>query len=51
MGLALICYGIEEGADTLVEQMAREQDPILRYGAMYVVGMAYRCAHARVAAR
>lgn len=42
MGLALISYGIEEAADTLVEQMAREQDPILRYGAMYVLGMAYR---------
>jgi 26S proteasome regulatory subunit N2 len=44
MGLALISYGIEEAADTLIEQMAREQDPILRYGAMYVLGMAYRCA-------
>lgn len=43
MGLALISYGIEEAADTLIEQMAREQDPILRYGAMYVLGMAYRC--------
>lgn len=42
MGLALISYGIEEAADTLVEQMAREQDPILRYGAMYVIGLAYR---------
>lgn len=42
MGLALISYGIEEAADTLIEQMAREQDPILRYGAMYVLGMAYR---------
>jgi 26S proteasome regulatory subunit N2 len=44
MGLALISYGIEEAADTLIEQMAREQDPILRYGAMYVLGMAYRYA-------
>ncbi len=42
MGLALISYGIEEAADPLIEQMAREQDPILRYGAMYVLGMAYR---------
>jgi 26S proteasome regulatory subunit N2 len=42
IGLALISYGIEEAADTLVEQMAREQDPILRYGAMYVIGLAYR---------
>lgn len=42
MGLGLICYGIEEAADTLIEQMSREQDPILRYGAMYVLGLAYR---------
>eukprot|EP00879_Flechtneria_rotunda_P005574 GHRR01005868.1.p1 GENE.GHRR01005868.1~~GHRR01005868.1.p1 ORF type:complete len:994 (+),score=408.14 GHRR01005868.1:347-3328(+) len=42
MGLALISYGIEEAADTLIEQMSREQDPILRYGAMYVLGLAYR---------
>jgi hypothetical protein len=25
MGLALISYGTEEAADTLIEQMAREQ--------------------------
>lgn len=42
MGLGLISYGIEEAADTLIEQMSREQDPILRYGAMYVLGLAYR---------
>lgn len=42
MGLGLICYGTEEAADTLIEQMSREQDPILRYGAMYVLGLAYR---------
>lgn len=30
MGLALIMYGREEGAETLVEQMTRDQDPILR---------------------
>lgn len=42
MGLALIMYGREEGAETLIEQMTRDQDPIIRYGAMYVIGMAYR---------
>ena len=35
-------YGREEGADTLIEQMTRDQDPIIRYGGMYVIGMAYR---------
>lgn len=42
LGLALISYGREEGAETLIEQMSRDQDPILRYGAMYVIGLAYR---------
>ncbi|KAF5841250.1 armadillo-type protein [Dunaliella salina] len=42
LGLALVMYGREEGAETLVEQMSRDQDPIIRYGAMYVLGMAYR---------
>lgn len=32
----------EEGAETLIEQMSRDQDPILRYGAMHVIGLAYR---------
>ena len=32
----------EEGAETLIEQMSRDQDPIIRYGAMFVVGLAYR---------
>jgi len=39
--LALIMYGAEEAADTLIEQLAREKDPILRYGAMFVIGLAY----------
>ncbi|KAG1657731.1 hypothetical protein FOA52_011993 [Chlamydomonas sp. UWO 241] len=42
MGLSLVMYGREEGADTLVEQMTRDLDPIIRYGGMYVIGMAYR---------
>ncbi|KAK9829302.1 hypothetical protein WJX72_005032 [[Myrmecia] bisecta] len=42
IGLALIMYGREEGAETLIEQMTRDQDPILRYGGMYVIGLAYR---------
>ena len=35
-------YGREEEADTLIEQMTRDQDPILRYGGMYALALAYR---------
>lgn len=42
LGLALMMYGREEGAETLIEQMTRDQDPIIRYGGMYTIGMAYR---------
>lgn len=42
LGLALISYGREEAADTLIEQLAGDADPILRYGAMYCLGLAYR---------
>jgi len=41
MALAMIVYGTEENADSLIEQLSREKDPILRYGAMYCIGMAY----------
>ena len=42
LGIALVVYGREEEADTLIEQMTRDQDPILRYGGMYALAMAYR---------
>ncbi|KAL1181199.1 hypothetical protein V6Z11_A02G032500 [Gossypium hirsutum] len=32
LGIALTVYGREEEADTLIEQMTRDQDPIIRYG-------------------
>ena len=41
MGLALMMYGQEEGAETLIEQMTMDQDPILRYAGMFVIGLAY----------
>ena len=41
MSLALTMYAAEESADTLTEQLSREKDPILRYGAMYTIGLAY----------
>uniref|UniRef100_A0A7S1DMZ6 26S proteasome regulatory subunit RPN2 C-terminal domain-containing protein n=2 Tax=Hemiselmis andersenii TaxID=464988 RepID=A0A7S1DMZ6_HEMAN len=41
LGMALIMYGREEGADTLIEQLSRDKDPILRYGGMYAIATAY----------
>ena len=42
LGCALIALGKEEGADSLIEQMVHDQDPIVRYGGMHAVGLAYR---------
>uniref|UniRef100_A0A061QUJ8 26S proteasome non-ATPase regulatory subunit 1 homolog n=1 Tax=Tetraselmis sp. GSL018 TaxID=582737 RepID=A0A061QUJ8_9CHLO len=41
IGLALIMFGREEMSDAIVEEMTHDQDPILRYGGMFVIGMAY----------
>ncbi|MCQ2817937.1 MAG: HEAT repeat domain-containing protein [archaeon] len=41
LALALIVYGAEENANALIDQLLLEKDPILRYGAMYCIGMAY----------
>ncbi|CAG8442804.1 7968_t:CDS:10 [Ambispora gerdemannii] len=41
IGIALIMYGKEEAADALVEQLSRNKDPILRYGGIYTVALAY----------
>lgn len=41
MGIALTMYGREEEADTLIESLQRDKDPILRWSAMYTVAMAY----------
>lgn len=42
LGIALTVYGREEEADVLIEQLTRDQDPILRYGGMYALALAYR---------
>lgn len=31
----------EEAAEGTIEQLSRDRDPIMRYGAMYAIGMAY----------
>lgn len=41
LGLALTMFGREGAADAMVEQMTRDQDPIIRYAGMQVLGLAY----------
>ncbi|KXS20828.1 26S proteasome regulatory complex, non-ATPase subcomplex, Rpn2/Psmd1 subunit [Gonapodya prolifera JEL478] len=41
VGIALLMYGKEEAADVLIEQLAEDKDPILRYGGIYTVALAY----------
>jgi 26S proteasome regulatory subunit N2 len=41
IGIAMIMYEREEEADALIEQLCGDKDPILRYGGMYTVSMAY----------
>jgi hypothetical protein len=41
LAVALIMYGQEENAEPLIEQLTRDRDPILRYGAMFTIGLAY----------
>lgn len=42
VGCALVAYGREEEADSLIEQLCMDADPILRYGGMFACGLAYR---------
>lgn len=42
IGLAVVQYGREEAAETHIEAMTQDQDPILRYGGMFALGLAYR---------
>ena len=41
MGLALMNYGQEENADTVIEEMRSDRDPVMRYGAQYALALAY----------
>ena len=41
MGISLIVYGQEEEADVVIEQLIRDKDPTLRYGAMLSISTAY----------
>jgi 26S proteasome regulatory subunit N2 len=41
LSIAMMVYGKEEGAEVIIEQMIRDRDPIIRYGGMYAISMAY----------
>lgn len=41
IGLALVYFGREESADPMIDELIRDKDAILRYGAMFMIGMAY----------
>jgi 26S proteasome regulatory subunit N2 len=41
VGMALIMYGRQEGADELIEGLLNDPDPTLRYGGIMTVAMAY----------
>jgi 26S proteasome regulatory subunit N2 len=41
LGMALIMFGRQEGADELIEGLLNEPDPTLRYGGIMTVAMAY----------
>lgn len=37
----MINYAQEERADALIEQLSKNKDKVMRYGAMYLIGSAY----------
>jgi 26S proteasome regulatory subunit N2 len=41
IGLAHMYYGREEEADAMIEQLSGDKDPILRYGGMFMIGLAF----------
>lgn len=41
IGMALIMYGRQEGADVMIEGLLHDPDPTLRYGGILTIAMAY----------
>lgn len=41
VAIAMMVFGKEEMADGLIEQLCRDRDALVRYGAMFSIGMAY----------
>ncbi|KAF8708026.1 26S proteasome regulatory complex, non-ATPase subcomplex, Rpn2 Psmd1 subunit, partial [Rhizoctonia solani] len=41
IGVAFLYYGRQESADTVIENALKEKDPLLRYGGVYTLALAY----------
>ncbi|CAO3657434.1 unnamed protein product [Mucor hiemalis] len=41
IGIPFIMYGKEEQADDLIKKLLEDKDPVLRYGGIYTIAMAY----------
>eukprot|EP01135_Chromosphaera_perkinsii_P001840 Nk52_evm19s211 gene=Nk52_evmTU19s211 len=41
IGVSMVVYGMEESADGIIQSLQDDKDPILRFSAMYCIGMAY----------
>ena len=41
LGVALIMYQQEEAAETVIEQLVRDKNPLIRYGGVFTVALAY----------
>ncbi|KAG0151044.1 hypothetical protein CROQUDRAFT_651562 [Cronartium quercuum f. sp. fusiforme G11] len=41
VGISLLFYAKEEAADAIIETLTSDKDPILRYGGIYTIAMAY----------
>lgn len=41
IAIALMVYGLEDQADHVIDQLCLDKDPLLKYGGMYCIGLAY----------
>eukprot|EP01031_Cornospumella_fuschlensis_P029294 gene29294-35366_t len=41
LAIAMTVYGKEEGGDVIIEQLCGDRDPLVRYGGMYAMALAY----------
>lgn len=41
LAIAMMFYGQEENADVTIDTLIRDRDPIVRYGAMFTIALAY----------
>lgn len=41
LAIAMNMYGQESNADAIIEHLTRDKDPLLRYGGMFTIGLAY----------